>query len=170
MAKREILQFPDPRLRTRAKRVEVFDQALQLLIDDMFETMYEAPGIGLAATQIDVHQQVVVIDVSEAGDAPQVFINPELLEVGETSDVAEEGCLSIVGYTDEVERPTTVVVSAQDRQGQPYRLEADGLLARCIQHEVDHLEGRLFIDTLSALKRNRLKRRYEKAARVALER
>ena len=170
MAKREILQFPDPRLRTCAKRVEVFDQALQLLIDDMFETMYEAPGIGLAATQIDVHQQVVVIDVSEAGDAPQVFINPELLEVGETSDVAEEGCLSIVGYTDEVERPTTVVVSAQDRQGQPYRLEADGLLARCIQHEVDHLEGRLFIDTLSALKRNRLKRRYEKAARVALER
>ena len=170
MAKREILQFPDPRLRTRAKRVEVFDQALQLLIYHIFETMYEAPGIGLAATQIDVHQQVVVIDVSEAGDAPQVFINPELLEVGETSDVAEEGCLSIVGYTDEVERPTTVVVSAQDRQGQPYRLEADGLLARCIQHEVDHLEGRLFIDTLSALKRNRLKRRYEKAARVALER
>lgn len=166
MAKREILQYPDPRLRTRAKRVEVFDQALQTLIDDMFETMYDAPGIGLAATQIDVHRQVVVIDVSEQGDAPQVLINPEILATGEVCDVAEEGCLSIVGYTDEVERPTTVVVSAQDRQGQPYQIEADGLLARCIQHEIDHLEGRLFIDTLSALKRNRLKRRYEKSARA----
>lgn len=166
MAKREILQYPDLRLRTCAKRVEVFDQALQTLIDDMFETMYDAPGIGLAATQIDVHRQVVVIDVSEEGDAPQVLINPEIVESGQTCDVAEEGCLSIVGYIDEVERPTTVVVSAQDRHGQPYRIEADGLLARCIQHEVDHLEGRLFIDTLSALKRNRLKRRYEKAARA----
>lgn len=165
MAKREILQFPDPRLRTVAQRVEVFDQTLQTLIDDMFETMYEAPGIGLAATQINVHQRVVVIDVSEDAAAPQVLINPEILAMGTELDVAEEGCLSIVGYTDEVERLTAVVVKAQDRHGAPYQLQAEGLLARCIQHEVDHLEGRLFIDSLSALKRNRLRRRFEKAAR-----
>lgn len=169
MAKREILQFPDPRLRTVAQRVEVFDQALQTLIDDMFETMYAAPGIGLAATQIDVHQRVVVIDVSEDANTPQVFINPEIVTTGTELAVAEEGCLSIVGYTDEVERPTTLVVKAQDRHGSPYELQADGLLARCIQHEVDHLEGRLFIDSLSALKRNRLRRRFEKAARSRAE-
>lgn len=166
MAKREILQYPDLRLRTPAQRVEVFDQALQVLIDDLFETMYAAPGIGLAATQINVHQQVVVIDVSEGGDAPMVLINPEIIERDTVCDVAEEGCLSIAGYTDEVERPIGVVVKAQDQRGAPYQIEAEGLLARCIQHEADHLAGRLFIDQLSALKRNRLKRRFEKAARA----
>jgi len=165
MAKREILQYPDRRLRTPARAVEVIDDRVQGLIDDMFETMYDAPGIGLAATQVDVHERIVVMDVSDEGDNQRVLINPEIIERAEQSDVAEEGCLSIPGYTDDVTRPERIRVRALDRQGEPFELEAEGLLARCIQHEVDHLEGRLFIDYLSELKRKRLRRRFEKAAR-----
>lgn len=164
MAKLDILQYPDPRLRTRAERVTRIDDDVQRLIDDMFETMYEAPGIGLAATQVDVHRQIVVMDLSEDGSEPRVFINPELLErLGD--DTAEEGCLSIPGVYDNVDRSERVRVRALDRHGEPFELEAEGLLARCIQHEVDHLQGRLFIDYLSELKRKRLRRRFEKAAR-----
>lgn len=164
MAKRDILQYPDPRLRTRAERVAHIDDDVQRLIDDMFETMYEAPGIGLAATQVDVHRRIVVMDLSEDGSEPRVFINPELLErAGE--DSAEEGCLSIPGVYDSVDRAERVRVRALGRDGEPFELEAEGLLARCIQHELDHLEGRLFIDYLSELKRKRLRRRFEKAAR-----
>ncbi len=165
MAKREILQYPDPRLRTPAQRVEVIDERVRALVDDMFETMYDAPGIGLAATQIDVHERIVVIDISDAGNEPQVLINPEIIERTERCDVAEEGCLSIPGYADDVERPIELRLRAQDLSGEVFEIEADGLLARCIQHEVDHLEGRLFIDYLSDLKRKRLRRRYEKLAR-----
>ncbi len=169
MAKREILQYPDPRLRTPAKRVEVIDDRVRALVEDMFETMYDAPGIGLAATQIDVHERIVVMDVSESGDEPQVLINPEIIERAQTCDIAEEGCLSIPGYADNVERPDALLLRAQDIDGNEFELRAEGLLARCIQHELDHLEGRLFIDYLSDLKRKRLRRRYEKTARQRAE-
>ena len=165
MSIREILQYPDERLRRRAKPVERIDDRITRLIDDMLETMYDAPGIGLAATQIDVHERVVVVDLSDAGDDPQVFINPEIVARGEHRDVVEEGCLSIAGYTDNVERVDAVTVRALDRQGEPFEIEAEGMLARCIQHEIDHIDGRLFIDHLSELKRKRLRRRFEKAAR-----
>lgn len=165
MSIREILQYPDERLRRRAKPVERIDDRITRLIDDMLETMYDAPGIGLAATQIDVHERVVVVDLSDAGDDPQVFINPEIVARGEHRDVVEEGCLSIAGYTDNVERVDAVTVRALDRQGEPFEIEAEGMLARCLQHEIDHIDGRLFIDHLSELKRKRLRRRFEKAAR-----
>jgi peptide deformylase len=158
MAKRDILQYPDPRLRTPARAVEVIDARIHTLIEDMFETMYDAPGIGLAATQIDVHEQVVVMDLSESGDEPLVLINPEVVERDTQCDIAEEGCLSIAGYLDNVERPERVTVRALNRDGEAFELEAEGLLARCIQHELDHLAGRLFIDHLSDLKRKRLRR------------
>lgn len=164
MAKLDILQYPDPRLRTRAERVARVDEDVKRLIDDMFETMYEAPGIGLAATQVDVHRRIIVMDLSEDGSEPRVFINPEILG-REGEDSAEEGCLSIPGVYDSVPRAEHVQVRALDRDGEPFDLAAEGLLARCIQHEVDHLEGRLFIDYLSELKRKRLRRRFEKAAR-----
>jgi peptide deformylase len=165
MSIREILQYPDERLRRRARPVERIDDRINGLIDDMFETMYDAPGIGLAATQVDVHERVVVVDLSEAGDDPQVFINPEIVARGEHRDIAEEGCLSIAGYTDNVERVDAVTVRALDRHGEPFEIEAEGMLARCLQHEIDHIDGRLFIDHLSELKRKRLRRRFEKAAR-----
>ncbi|MDR9433198.1 MAG: peptide deformylase [Spiribacter sp.] len=165
MAIRDILQYPDPRLRTPAKRVDEIDARIRDLISDMFETMYDAPGIGLAATQIDVHEQVVVMDVSESGDAPQVLINPEIIAYEDTCDVAEEGCLSIVGYADNVERPVAITLRAENAEGEIFEQRYEGLHARCIQHELDHLAGRLFIDHLSDLKRKRLRRRFEKAAR-----
>lgn len=165
MAKRDILQYPDPRLRTPARSVASIDERIHALIDDMFETMYDAPGIGLAATQIDVHERVVVMDLSDTGDEPFVLINPEVVERAEACDVAEEGCLSITGYVDNVERPERITIRALNRDGEPFELAAEGLLARCIQHELDHLDGRLFIDHLSDLKRKRLRRRFEKAAR-----
>jgi peptide deformylase len=165
MSIREILQYPDERLRRRAKPVERIDDRITSLIDDMLETMYDAPGIGLAATQIDVHERVIVVDLSDAGDDPQVFINPEIVARGEHRDVVEEGCLSIAGYTDNVERVDAVTVRALDRHGEPFEIEAEGMLARCLQHEIDHIDGRLFIDHLSELKRKRLRRRFEKAAR-----
>ncbi|MEX0387086.1 peptide deformylase [Spiribacter onubensis] len=169
MAKREILQYPDERLRTRARPVETIDDRVRELVSDMFETMYDAPGIGLAATQIDVHERIVVMDVSEDGSEPMALINPEIVHRADSREIAEEGCLSIPGYADNVERVDAVRLRALDLDGEPFEVEAEGLMARCIQHELDHLDGRLFIDYLSELKRKRLRRRYEKAARQRAE-
>jgi len=160
----DILIFPDKRLRTVATPVEQFDDALQQLIDDMFETMYDAPGIGLAATQVNVHQQVVVMDLSEAKDEPIVFINPEILEKTGTEEM-QEGCLSIPGVYETIQRAEKVTVTALDRHGEKFTLDADELLAVCIQHEVDHLEGKMFVDYLSPLKKNRIRKKMEKYVR-----
>jgi len=164
MAKLPILEYPDPRLRIRAERVTVVDDDVRRLVEDMFETMYSAPGIGLAATQVDVHKRIIVVDVSEARDQPYCLINPEILEA-EGRGSYEEGCLSVPGFYDYVERAERIKVRALDKNGEPFELEADGLLAQCIQHEMDHLEGKLFVDYLSTLKRERLKKRYLKKAR-----
>jgi peptide deformylase len=164
MAKLTILEYPDARLRTRAVPVTVFDQRLRRQIEDMFETMYAAPGIGLAATQVDYHQRLIVIDVSQEKDQPLVLINPEILAKEGVSEF-EEGCLSVPGYFDEVQRAAKVRVRAQDRDGQVFELEAEGLLAVCIQHEMDHLEGKLFVDYLSELKRTRVRKKLEKDRR-----
>jgi len=164
MAKLEILHFPDPRLRTVAKPVPVVGAEIRRLIDAMFETMYDAPGIGLAATQVNVHQRLLVLDVSEDKDQPQVFINPEILSRDGVEEM-EEGCLSVPGVYDKVQRAERIKVRALDRDGKPFELEADGLLAVCIQHEIDHLDGKLFVDYLSSLKRQRIKKKLEKARR-----
>ncbi|WP_097459529.1 peptide deformylase [Mangrovitalea sediminis] len=162
----EILEFPDPRLRTVAKPVETVDDSIRKLIDDMFETMYEAPGIGLAATQVNVHKRIVVIDVSEDHDQPLVFINPEV-EVLEGEEMEmQEGCLSVPGFYESVVRIEHVRVKALDRDGKPFEMEAEGLLAVCIQHELDHLNGKLFVDYLSPLKRNRIKKKLEKQHKI----
>ena len=161
MAIRTILEFPDQRLRTRAQPVTQFDAEPGQLIDDMFETMYAAPGIGLAATQVDVHKRLLVIDVSEARNEPLVFINPEILAregVAET----EEGCLSVPGIFDEVKRAAKIRVRFQDRTGAVSERDFDDVLAVCIQHEMDHLEGKLFVDYLSDLKRQRIRKKLEK--------
>jgi peptide deformylase len=165
MALLKILEFPDPRLRTVAKPVETFDSALQALIDDMFETMYEADGIGLAATQVDVHRRLVVMDLSEERDQPLVFINPEVttLEGGERE--YNEGCLSVPGFYEPVSRPENVIVRALDREGRAIEMRPEGLLAVCIQHEIDHLNGKLFVDYLSGLKRQRIRAKLEKQQR-----
>jgi len=162
MAKLEILEFPDPRLRTKASPVEVFDDKLQTLIADMTETMYSAQGIGLAATQVNVHQRIIVIDVSDESNEPLVFINPEveILEGGERE--YDEGCLSVPGYYETVVRPENVLIKAFDAKGEPFELKPDGLLAICIQHEIDHLNGKLFVDYLSPLKRQRIRKKLEK--------
>jgi len=159
-----ILHFPDPKLRTRAKPVESVDDTIRTLIDNMFETMYEAPGIGLAATQVDVHKRVIVVDVSEEKNQPLVFINPELLEKQGIEEM-DEGCLSVPGIYEKVQRADSVKVRALDRNGQSFEMEADGLLAVCIQHEMDHLEGKLFVDYLSSLKRDRIQKKLEKQRR-----
>ena len=164
MALLEILEFPDPRLRTRAEPVTVFDAALSRLVDDMFETMYAAPGIGLAASQVDVHRRLLVMDLSNDRSAPMVFVNPEIL-AREGLGVMEEGCLSVPGYFDEVERAQRIRVRAQDRHGITFECELDGLNAVCLQHEMDHLEGKLFVDYLSMLKRDRVRRKLEKDRR-----
>jgi peptide deformylase len=164
MAQLTILEFPDPRLRTRAAPVEVFDAPLGRLIDDMLETMYAAPGIGLAATQVNVHQRVLVIDISEQRDAPQVLINPHILS-REGIAQTEEGCLSVPQIYERVERAARVRVRAQDRHGEFFECDYDELLAVCVQHEMDHLEGKLFVDYLSSLKRERIRRRLEKERR-----
>jgi peptide deformylase len=161
MALRTILEYPDPRLRTRAQRVTQFDAELGKLVDDMFETMYAAPGIGLAATQVDVHQRLIVIDVSENRDQPLVFINPEILSK-EGEEVSEEGCLSVPENFAEVKRAAKVRVRAQDRNGEVFERDYDGLLAVCVQHEIDHLDGKLFVDYLSDLKRERIRKKLEK--------
>jgi peptide deformylase len=164
MALLNILHYPDPRLREAGAPVETFDAALQRTVEDMFETMYDAPGIGLAATQVGIGLQLAVIDVSESKDERRVLINPELIE-REGGCESEEGCLSVPGYFDTVNRAEKVHVRARDQHGEPYELEAEGLLAVCIQHEMDHLNGHLFIDYLSDLKRRRVRRQMTKARR-----
>jgi len=165
MAKLTILEFPDPRLRTRAAPVAAVDESVRKLIDDMLETMYAAPGIGLAATQVNVHKRVLVADVSQEQDQPLAFVNPEIIE-REGKTEAEEGCLSVPGIFDKLNaRSARVVVRALDRDGKPFEMEAEGLLAVCIQHEMDHLEGKLFVDYLSELKRTRIRKKLEKERR-----
>jgi peptide deformylase len=161
MARLQILEYPDPRLRTRAKPVEVFDAALAKLAEDMFETMYAAPGIGLAATQVDVHKRLIVMDVSEDKGQPQVFINPEIL-AAEGQGVGEEGCLSVPGIFDEVKRAARIRARFQDVKGMVQEIDLDGLAAICLQHEMDHLEGKLFVDYLSDLKRERIRKKLDK--------
>ena len=161
MTKLAILEYPDPRLRTKAAPVEIVDDALRRLIDDMLETMYGARGIGLAASQVDVHRRVLVLDISDARDQPMVLINPELLE-SEGRAPGEEGCLSLPGIYDKLERAERIRVRALDRHGERFELQADGMLAVCIQHEMDHLEGKLFVDYLSELKRQLIRRRLQK--------
>ncbi|MES1942620.1 peptide deformylase [Salinisphaera sp. PC39] len=164
MAVLEILHFPDPRLREVAQPVEEIDASLQDFIDDMFETMYDAPGVGLAATQVGVAKRVAVMDCSEDKDEPIVMINPEII-AREEPVVVDEGCLSVPDHYDRVNRHKKVTVRAQDRHGEVYELEGEGLLAQCIQHEIDHLDGGLYIDQLSRLKRERIRRKLEKARR-----
>ena len=166
MAVLTILEYPDPRLRTRAKPVAVVDARIRRLIEDMFETMYAAPGVGLAATQVDVHERVLVLDVSQERDQPLAFVNPEIVE-REGVAAGEEGCLSVPGVFDLVDRSARIKVRAFDREGTPFELEAEGLLAVCIQHEMDHLDGKLFVDYLSELKRERLKKKASKKAKRA---
>lgn len=161
MARLTILEYPDPRLRTRAVPVTRFDAALGQLVDDMFETMYAAPGIGLAATQVDVHQQLIVIDVSKDKTEPLVFINPEII-ARDGVEVTEEGCLSVPGIYEEVERADRVIVRAFDRDGARFERELDGIAAVCLQHEMDHLAGKLFVDYLSDLKRERIRKKLDK--------
>jgi peptide deformylase len=162
MAKLPILHFPDPRLRTKAKPVAVVDDAIRQLIKDMFETMYDAPGIGLAATQVNHHIRLVVMDISEEKNQPLVFINPKITPLTEEKAPYEEGCLSVPSVYDVVDRPTKVRIEALNEQGEAFSLETDGLLAVCIQHELDHLEGKLFVDYLSSLKRQRIKAKLQK--------
>jgi peptide deformylase len=166
MAILEIIQYPDPRLATPAQRVEKIDAATRKLIDDMTETMYAAPGVGLAASQVDVHKQIIVIDVSEDHSDLRVFINPEITR-REGQAVNQEGCLSVPGIYDNVERAESVTVTALDRNGARFTLNASGLLATCIQHEIDHLSGRVFVEHLSDLKQNRIRAKLKKRQRKA---
>jgi peptide deformylase len=166
MAILEILQYPDSRLNTPAQRVEKIDAATRKLIDDMAQTMYAAPGVGLAATQVDVHKQIIVIDVSEDRSDLRVFVNPEITR-REGVAVNQEGCLSIPGIYDNVERAESVTVTALDRNGARFTLNASGTLAACIQHEMDHLQGKVFIDYLSELKQNRVRAKLKKRQRRA---
>lgn len=165
MAVLPILEFPDKRLRTIAKPVTKFDASIQSLIADMQETMYAANGIGLAATQIDVHQQVIVMDLSEERETPLVFINPSVEVLDSELGSYDEGCLSVPGFYETVKRPKKVIIKAQNADGEGFELEADELLAICIQHEMDHLNGKLFVDYLSKLKRDRIRGKLEKIHR-----
>lgn len=168
MAKLTILEFPDPRLRKKAAPVEAVDDALRALIDDMFETMYTAPGIGLAATQVDVHKRLLVADVSADKSDPHVLINPVITEKDGVT-VTEEGCLSVPGYFEEVQRAEQIRVKFLDCNGNETEMEAEGLLAVCIQHEMDHLEGKLFVDYLSEAKRTRIRKKLDKERRRSAE-
>jgi peptide deformylase len=161
MTKLVILEYPDPRLRTKATPVAVFDEALRRLVDDLFETMYGAKGVGLAASQVDVHKRLLVLDVSESRDQPMVLINPQILSA-EGRIPGEEGCLSLPGIYDKLERASRIRVRALDRDGKPFEIDAEGMLAVCIQHEMDHLDGKLFVDYLSELKRQLIRRRLQK--------
>ena len=165
MALLPILEFPDPRLRKIATPVSTVDDAIKQLIDDMFETMYDAPGIGLAATQVNVHKQIVVMDISEEGNQPLVLINPQVTVLAEETLPYDEGCLSVPGFYETVDRPANIRVEALDRDGEAFILEPDGLLATCIQHELDHLVGKLFVDYVSPMKRSRIRKKLEKAHR-----
>lgn len=158
----QILEFPDSRLRKIAEPVTVFDGKLEVLIEDMLETMYAAEGIGLAATQVNVHKRVLVIDVSENRDSPLVFINPELEILDNELSEYDEGCLSVPGFYETVSRPCSVKIRAQDTKGDAFELPAEGILATCIQHEIDHLNGKLFVDYLSTLKRQRIRSKLDK--------
>ena len=162
MALLPILHYPDPRLHTVAKPVTEVNSKIKKLVDDMAQTMYDAPGIGLAATQVDVHLQVIVIDLSDERDQLQVFINPELVWASEEKKAWQEGCLSVPDFFDEVVRPSEVRVKALDRDGKPFEVHADGLLAVCIQHEMDHLQGKVFVEYLSSLKRMRISSKLKK--------
>jgi peptide deformylase len=164
MAILDILRFPDPRLRNRAKTVNSVDEAVAQLAGDMLETMYKAPGIGLAATQVNVAKRVIVVDISENQDEPMVLINPELLETTGLEET-EEGCLSVPGFYEKVKRAERIRVKALDLGGEVFEKEMDGLLAVCVQHEIDHLDGKLFVDYLSNLKRQRIRKKLEKEAR-----
>jgi len=167
MAIRTILRYPDPRLQQVAAPVERVDDATRELVSDMAQTMYEAPGIGLAATQIDVHLRVIVIDLSEKRDRLQVFINPEIVNAGGELSVHEEGCLSVPGIFENVERPGTITVRALNERGEAFSIEAEGLLAVCLQHEIDHLNGRVFVQHLSRLKQGRIRAKLAKQERDA---
>ncbi len=164
MAKLNILRFPDARLRTKAKPVAEVTDKTRVFLDDMLETMYDAPGIGLAATQVNVHDQIVVVDVSEEKDEPYCLINPIITQM-DGEETSEEGCLSVPEYYAEVQRAESITVVALDRDGKEFKLEVDGLLAVCIQHELDHLKGKLFVDYLSPLKQKRLRKKFEKLAK-----
>lgn len=166
MAKLEVLRFPDERLRTVAKPVTEINDETRQIVKDMLETMYDENGIGLAATQVDIHQRIVVIDVSEERNEPRVLINPEITK-RDGSTISEEGCLSVPHSYAKVDRAETVTVKAQNEHGEEYELDAEGLLAVCIQHELDHLMGKLFIDYLSPLKRQRIRKKIEKEAKLA---
>ncbi|MEY2994765.1 MAG: hypothetical protein RL357_1700 [Pseudomonadota bacterium] len=167
MSKLTILRYPDPRLHKVAKPVDAVDDRVRALVRDMFETMYESNGVGLAATQVDVHERVIVIDVSEEGNDPLVLINPKVLWASEEKVTNDEGCLSVPGIYDSVERSERIRVEALDEHGQLQEIEGDGLLSRCIQHEMDHLMGKVFVEYLSTLKRTRIKTRLIKAEREA---
>lgn len=164
MAILTVLEFPDERLRRKATVVETVDENIRTLLDDMLETMYQAKGVGLAATQVDVHKRVIVIDTSEEKDAPLCLINPEIV-AEQGVEESEEGCLSVPGFFEKVRRAEQVTVRALGRDGKPFELQADGLLAVCIQHEMDHLQGKLFVDYLSPLKRQRIKKKLDKIHR-----
>ena len=167
MAIRDILHYPDPRLRDRAQTVERVDDAVRRLVDDMLETMYAAPGIGLAAIQVNVPKRVITIDISEHGDQPLCLINPEILELAGRIET-EEGCLSLPGIYESVERADAIRARGLDRDGQAVEFEAEGLLAVCVQHEIDHLDGKLFVDYLSQLKRQRIRKKAHKQQRQAM--
>ena len=162
MAILQILEFPDPRLRKIAAPVTIFDDNLGVLIEDLLATMYEAQGIGLAATQVNIHQRFLVIDVSEEKDNPQVFINPSFEVIENELSEYDEGCLSVPGFYETVSRPRVIKVVAQDRAGEKFEIKAEGLMSTCIQHEIDHLNGKLFVDYISTLKRDRIRSKLEK--------
>jgi len=165
MTRLTILEYPDPRLRTVAQPVDKVDDELRTLVDDMLETMYASKGIGLAATQVNVHRRLLVADVSDEQDQPLVFINPEIVS-REEADVHQEGCLSVPGIYEEVQRARRILVRALGRDGQPFEMDAEGLLAICVQHEIDHLDGKLFVDYLSELKRQRIRKKLEKERKL----
>ncbi len=167
MTIRHILHFPDPKLHKKSLPVDQVDDEIRSLVDDMLETMYNAPGIGLAAPQVAVFKRVMVVDVSEEGNEPLVFINPEIIDA-QGRETMEEGCLSVPEVYEKVERAEQVTVRALDRDGNPFEMHAEGLKAVCIQHEIDHLDGKLFVDYLSSLKRSRIRKKLEKARRQAM--
>jgi len=169
MALLPVLCYPDPRLHKRAKPVDKVDDRIKGIIKDMAETMYDAPGVGLAATQVDIHEQIIVIDVSDDQNELMVFINPELVWASEEKKSWREGCLSVPEYYDEVDRPANIRVKAIDLHGKPFEIEADGLLAVCLQHEMDHLQGKVFVEYLSLLKRNRISLKMKKRAKELAE-
>jgi len=169
MALLPVLCYPDLRLHKRAKPVDKVDERIRGIVKDMAETMYDAPGVGLAATQVDIHEQIIVIDVSDDQNELMVFINPELVWASEEKKSWREGCLSVPEYYDEVDRPANIRVKAIDLHGKPFEIEADGLLAVCLQHEMDHLQGKVFVEYLSLLKRNRISLKMKKRAKELAE-